>query len=138
MACSSRVRPSTTSRISLHKINVNIPLLQKYERPCFATAVTLLYSFCTQTRPHKLQHQRSRLHANDTCWSWVIDLIGKCLKLWYIMPYVSYNDLHKCKEATNLHKILENCIHWLRNERICMQLEHGRVTIKYIHVQYTV
>lgn len=39
--------------------------------------------------------------------------------------HVSSNDLRKCKEATDLHEILENRIHWLRDYWICMERERG-------------
>lgn len=96
MASSSEVRSGTTSRISLHKINVNIHLLQIYERRWIAPSVALLYSLCTQTRPRKLQHQRC---LYDICWDCVIDLLVECahmcLEPWY---YVGYNELQNARK----------------------------------------
>lgn len=104
----------------LHKMNVNSLLLQ-----------TLLW---TQTDPHKLQHQRPCLHADDIRGNCVIDLLDECShmcsKLCY---YVSYNDFNKFKEANNLHKIFEPHV-MLRNYWICMKLEHwGAINLHKIY-----
>lgn len=106
-----------------------------------------LLLLCSIHSAHRHAHTNYNIkeHAssNDVCWNWVIDLLGKCspmcLKLWY---HVSYKDLHKCKEVTNLHKVFESCINWLRilNMHGIGALRCNKLLVgwqfKYIHVWY--
>lgn len=146
MASGSGGRSSATSRISLHKINVYHFLCSRSLRgdvlpPPVCSAVFL---------PHTDTPTRTTTSKTASPCRWYMLKLSyrftwkKCSRMYSKLSYyVSYNDPHRCKEATDLHKIFENIIHWLINYWICIALEAVRCNkllvgwqFKYFHVRY--
>lgn len=146
MASSSGGRSSATSRISLHKINVYDFFCSRSLRgdvlPALVCSAVFLLHEDTPTRTttsKTLSPCRWYMLKLSYRFAW-IKCSCMCSKLSY---YVSYNDPHRCKEATDLHKIFENIIQWLINYWICIALEAvpcNKLLVgwqfKYFHVRY--